>query len=237
MTRDGNFVAPNVLLEVLQHIEQYKLTVGEAIKRLPSFHKSNEKLVIRTLRKMERQSFIGSAELHKGLTYWFLQPRGCKQLRLVEHKHGPLSEMAKFRAYAILHFCCLTHQQRRRLTENDFQQRLPEFNRPGLPSTYYFDQSGQGRLGFIRVDCAYAGRWDRIIQTIHEDVESHLRRLPWLQLINAGRFDYTLLTALPEKASRIRTSLNATRLANVNVQVIAVPTLMPLICIPWKELR
>ena len=108
--------------------------------------------------------------------------------------------------------------------------RLPDFDRPGLPDMYYFEAFGSGRIGIARVDAGHRGRWDRIVQTLRDDIDAHLRRPAWRRLITAGRFEFTLLTVLPEKADRIRESLarypDARR---ASVQVLALPELLPFI--------
>jgi len=220
----------DVITEVLQHIHRYRLTVLEAVEQLPVFTELRSQQVRRVLRKLERRALIAAAPLYRGETYWYLLPRGSQRLDLTDDRSGPLSEPAKIRAYAMLRFCCLSAQPCVRLTRHDIATRLPEFDRPGLPAMYYFEAFGLGRLGIARVDAGHRGRWDRVVQTLREDIDAHLRRPAWRRLIMAGRFEFTLLTVLPEKADRIRESLaqhpDARR---ANVQVLALPELLPLI--------
>lgn len=215
---------------VLQHINRYRLTVLEAVERLPVFAGQRPQQIHRILRQLEHRAFIAAAPLHQGVSYWYLLPAGARRLGLTDDRCGRLSEPAKIRAYALLRFCCLSENARVRLTRQDIATRLPEFDRPGLPNTYYFDGIGRGRLGIARIDAGHRGRWDRIVQTIRQDVAAHVRRPVWKQLFAAGRFELTLLTVFPEKAQRIRESLaQHPDVSLATVQVVALPELLPLI--------
>ena len=225
-----NVTTADVIIEVLRHIDRYRLTVLEALERLPVFAGLRSQQIRRVLRRLECRALIASAPLHRGVTYWYLLPQGTQRLGLPEDRSGSLSEPAKIRAYAMLRFCCLSAKPRVRLTRQDIATRLPEFDRPGLPSLYYFESSGSGRLGITRIDAGYRGRWDRVVQTLRDDIEAHLRRPAWRQLIMAGRFEFTLLTVLPEKADRIRESLaQHSDASRASVQVVAMPELLPFI--------
>lgn len=102
--------------------------------------------------------------------------------------------------------------------------------RPGLPEGYYFDPQGSGRLGLARVDAGRRGRWDRVVQSLREDIDDHLHQVGFRKLIQAGRFEITLLTVLGQKARRIVESLSQYRdTVRVPLQVVALPELLPLI--------
>ena len=220
----------NMITEVLQHIDRYRLTVLEALQRLPVFSELRSQQVRRILRKLERRALIAAAPLHRGVLYWYMLPKGSQRLGLADDRSGPLSEPAKIRAYALLRFCWLSEKPRVRLTRGDIATRLPEFDRPGLPSLYYFEASGSGVLGIARVDAGHRGRWYRIVQTLRDDIDAHLRGPAWRRLITAGRFEFTLLTVFPEKAERIRETLaQHPDVGRAKVQVIALPELLPFI--------
>ena len=229
----GQATTADVIVAVLQHIDRYRLTVLEALERLPVFAGLRTQQVRRVRRKLERRALIAAAPLHRGVLYWYILPRGSHRLGLTDDRSGPLSEPAKIRAYALLRFCCLSEKPRVRLTHEDIATRLPEFDRPGLPSLYYFESCSSGLLGITRVDAGHRGRWDRIVQTVREDIDAHLRRPAWRRLITAGRFEFTLLTVFPEKAERIRETLaQLPDVGRAKVQVIALPELLPFITSP-----
>jgi hypothetical protein len=137
---------------VLDHLARYRLSVFAALERLPIFSPSGPRQIKDVLRECQRQSLISSAPLHHGARYWYLDVVGARRCGLPENRVGPLSEPARLRALAMLRFCCLSDRPRHRLTTGELTRGFPGLERPGLPSGYYFDPSGAGRLGLARVD-------------------------------------------------------------------------------------
>jgi hypothetical protein len=220
----------DIVAAVLQHMSRYRLTVLEALQRLSVFASVGSRRIRRLLNDCQEQQLIGAAALHHGLTYWHLQADGSRRLEPADQQHGPLSEPAKIRAYALLRFCCLSDHPRQRLTRQEIASRLPELHRHGMAGTYYFAPEGPGRLGMARIDAGHHGRWDRIIQTLREDIDAHLRRPAWRRLIEAQRFELAVLTVFPQKAERLREALaKLPHTQCIPVQLVALPELLPLV--------
>ena len=155
---------------------------------------------------------------------------GAERCGLDQRRAGPLSEPAKLRAMAILQFCCLSGSPCHRLTDEELTRSFPDVARPGLPSTYYFNPDGSGRLGLARVDAGGRGRWDRVVHSLRQDIRDHFRQPGFQRLIRAGRFEITLLTVLRQKARRVCQSLSSAPEAHrVPCRVVALPELLPLI--------
>lgn len=215
----------NILLE---HLARYRMTVPAAVASLPSTKGHGLARAKQVLRECRRQSLVDSAVLHGRSRYWFLTALGAKRCSVTVRRDGPLSETAKLRAFALLHFCCLTGRSRLRLTAEEIHQNFPDLYRPGLPTGYYYDPANSGRMGLARVDASPGGRWDRMIETLRADMTDHLRQPSFRRLVEAGRFEITLLTVFPEKADRIRTTLTQHRdLERVPVRIESVPELLP----------
>ncbi len=231
MPKNAN--AAELMQSLLEHIGRYRLTVLDGLEQLPLFGGMQAKQIRRLLWQMEHRKLVASASLYRGSTYWYLLPKGAAQLHLDTSRFGILSEQAKFRAFALLTFCCRNDKPRVRLTPQELTVYLPDCQRMGLPSTYYYDASGSGQLGFVRVDAGHHGRWDRVVQTLREDISAHLRRPAWERLVKADRFEFTVLTVFPEKAERIRETVEQNAfLRRSKVQVVALPELFPLISLP-----
>ena len=213
---------------VLDHLARYRLSVFAAVERLPVFSPCNPRQIKDVLRDCQRQSLIDAAPLHHSARYWYLNSLGAQACGLDDERVGPLSEPAKIRALAMLRFCCLSDRPRRRLTSQELVRSFPGLERPGLPSGYYFDPAGSGRLGLVRIDAGRRGRWDRIVQSVREDINDHLHQPGFRQFIQAGRFEITVLTVFRQKARRIYESV-LRHAQGVPVQVVALPELLPLI--------
>lgn len=215
---------------VLSHIARYRLSIFSAIERLPEFSPYGLRQVKETLRDCRRHGLLGCAPLHHGAAYWYLDARGAAHCGVPEERVGPLSEPAKLRALAMLRFCCLSDRPRQRISAEELTHTFKCLARPGLPSGYYFDPAGSGRLGLARVDAARRGRWDRVVQSLREDMKDHMQQPGFRQLVQAGRFEITLLTIFRQKARRVYDSLSEVRRGcPVPIEVVAIPELLPLV--------
>ena len=222
---------------ILAHIARYRLSTFTVMSQLPQFAGESPRRLRRLLRDCREAQLLSSAAFHSGSRYWFLAPAGATRCGLVESRSGPLSETAKFRAYALLLFCCLPDKPRHRLTANELSQQFSVLHRPGMPGTYYYDPTGKGSIGLARIDAGHHGRWDRVVQSVQDDISLH-RKLPgFRQLIKAHRFEITVLTVLPAKAQRTVSVLKSLpEVKQVPVHVVAQPELLPLIhSSPGKE--
>jgi len=227
MTDERNEIAISTLLE---HLARYRLTEFSVLKRLPVFADWRPRDLRRLLRDGERQRLIGSAPLHQAARYWFLERDGASRVGLPEQFSGPLSEVAKMRASAVLRYCCHSAPMRHRLTAEELKQHFPTLHRPGMPSHYYFDPQGAGTIGLLRIDAGQRGRWDRSIQTLRQDISSHVLCDGFRQLALTGRFRITLVTVHPRKANRLSEALKQHRdVQRIPVEVMAMPELLPLV--------
>jgi hypothetical protein len=215
---------------VLQHIARYRLTVFAVLEQLPELGDFGPRHVRYALRACERQGYVCSATLHGGAKYWCLDRRGAEHCGLGDDRIGHFSEPAKLRAAALLRFCCLSDRPRHLLLPSDIEHSFPSLYRDGMPSGYYFDPKGPGRLGLARVDLGRRGRWDRVIQSLRQDITQHWHRPGFRDFIQAGRFELTVLTVFRQKAQRLQTALSKLRDAQrLPMRVVAIPELLPLV--------
>ncbi len=222
---------------ILHHLGHHRLSVIDALKQLPVFVSWRTRRIKALLRTCERRALISMSWLHQGVRCWCLAPAGAAHCGLPTERSGKLSEAAKLRAFAMLHFCCLGSEPRRRLSTAELIRAFPHLPAVGLPNGYYFDPTGSGRLGLARLDAHRQGRWDRSLQCLREDIDRHWQEPGFRRLIQAGCFEITLLTVFPEKASRISAALAEHRDASrIPVRCLALPALLPLITsLPRKE--
>jgi hypothetical protein len=222
---------------VIAHVARYRLTVREALVALPGLSDLDTWGQRKLLSELEKSGLLAAAALHLGNRYYYLTRRAAERLGLAADRHGPLSESAKLRHYALLAFCCLRDSRRERLTAIELQQHFPQLYRDGMPGTYYIELTpGVRRLGLARIDAGHVGRWDRILQTCREDFHSHQLQPGFRKLIQAGQFEITILTPFQCKAERLRDALLATpQTQRLPVQAVALPELLPLIA-PQRHL-
>jgi len=238
MTEHRNpFDSEQATVAVTSHLARYRLTVPRVIARLPQFATMSPREAARLLRALQNQHLLGSAMLWQGQPYWHLTATGAQHCGIANARIGPHSEPAKIRAYAMLRFCCLAKTPRHLLTAMELDRHFPGLGRQGLPSGYFFDPQGEGRLGLLRVDAGHRGRWDRVVASLREDISNHVRQNGFLKLVQARRFYIVLLTVLPQKARRVTEALAAyPDSQRIEVLCFPMPDLLPLITsIPRKE--
>ena len=224
---------------LFQQLVRDRLLTEGIVEQLPGFETWRKRRIHALLRRFRREGLLLSPPLHHGERYWCLSRRGAERCGLAAARGGPLSEPAKLRAYALLRFCWCSEQRRSRLTLEDLARTVPGLSPSGHPHGYYFDPADGGRIGLARLDAHRLGRWDRSIERLRVDISRHWREPGFSRLIQARRFEITLLTVFPEKAERIAAALgehaDARRLP---VRCVALPELLPLVSgLRRKEVR
>lgn len=218
------------LTAVLQQIARYRLAVFASLRTERVFADVGPRATKQVLRDAQQRGWIASATLHHQARYWRLTAAGAAEIGVTSPRSEPLSEPAKLRAYALLAFCRLSDRPRVRLTADELNRHFPDPLRDGMPTGYYLAPQGPGCLGLARVDAGRRGRWDRIVESLREDIDAHCRLTGFRPLIASGRFELTVLTVFPQKARRIQAALAAHRDAQrIRVQAVALPQLLPLL--------
>jgi hypothetical protein len=67
---------------VVNHLARYRLTVFSALEQLPSFLACRPRQIKDVLRACQRKLLIGSAPLHHGAKYWYLEVHGAQSKNL-----------------------------------------------------------------------------------------------------------------------------------------------------------
>jgi hypothetical protein len=214
---------------VLHHVARYRLTVPEAVQHLAACRGRSRGDVLRTLSRLETQRRLTSVWLYAGRR-GYVAKDDKKQAPSQRAPASGLSETAKVRHFAMLAFCCLGSAPRQRLTRAELVARIDGLKSPDCTSPYYAEAD---RIGFLRVDAGGHGRWDRILAKSLEDARDHTREPVWRPWIDAGRFEITIVTALPQKAERLCRAMAALDQAPpVPVRITALPELLYLIAPP-----
>jgi len=221
---------------ILRHVNRYAITVTEAVAHLPLFHGSAEQAE-HSLRTLVTDQKLHTTWLYRGRRCYFRtigrQPAAdCPETRWCDEPNR-LSEETKIRHFAMLSFCCLASRQRIRLTTHELARLMPERNAGHLAGQYYFHPSSPAVFGFLRVDMGGIGRWDRILSKCLDDARGHAYSPHWKPFIEAGQFEITLATSLPQKAERlVRALQDLSSPPGVPIRIAAMPELMNLISPP-----
>lgn len=214
------------------------MTVISVIEQLTGFRELSRRVLREELQQLCRSGILGAAPLYRNVRYYYLHGAGHQAGDGTDgtaSRHvGPLSEVAKIRNFAMLSFCCLSEQRRQRLTAEDIQRYVPDLYRIGMPSSYYVEADGpQSRLGFLRVDTGGHSRWDRILAKAREDIRTHSLFQSISEFVDRGLFEVSIVTALPQKAARLRQAIDEWPAKQQSlIRVAACPELINLIAPP-----
>lgn len=224
---------------LLRQLIRDRLLTEAVIEDLPEFEGWSPRRIRGLLRRGRREGLLLSPPLHHGERYWCLSVAAAERLGLPAARGGALSESAKLRAYALLRFCWFGERRRTRLTFEELDRTVPNPTSSGHPHGYYFDPTDGGRIGLARLDAHRLGRWDRSIERLRSDVSRHCRHRGFARLIEARRFEITLLTVFPEKAERIASALaEHSDARRTPIRCVAIPELLPLVSgLTRKEAR
>ncbi len=218
------------LRAILLHIHRYRIGTFASFQQLAVLRACGPRAVKKVLRGIEQRSLIGSSWLDATRRYWFLTPRGIEKLGLTAVRSGPLSPDARIRAAGTLFFCMLGSRRRHLLTLTELRQRFGTEATIGLPSGYYLEPGDTNKFGLVRIDGGHSGRWDRIVESIREDIARQWRVRPLRPLIQSGAFEITIVTATPQKAQRLDEAIKtASDLSRVTVRVAVCQELVPVI--------
>lgn len=170
------------------------------------------------LTRLSNNRVIKSANLYEGHPFYFRDGEKC-------------SESTKVRSYAMLAVCTANGSQRMRLTRSEFARYFPDVCRPGLPMNYYIDLTTQRPvLGFIRIDRGGHCRWDRIVAKTLDDARKHRLEPAFERFTQRQALEIRIVTALPQKADRIRRALiDHPNPSGIPIQISVLPELINLI--------
>ena len=183
----------------------------------------NTRVARRTLVELVRDKELIETPLYRNRSCFFArEPKGETE---------DFSEAGKIRAYAILAVCASSSANRTRVTRQEFQNYFPETYRPGLPMNYYVELGSRDPvLGFVRLDRGGPGRWDRLVAKALNDARRHRLEPAFERFIEKNALEIRVVTALPQKADRLRRALTEkVSRANIPIHVSVVPELINLI--------
>ncbi len=219
-------------LRILEHLCRYRLLPADEVSRLHGLQ--DLRRAETAIARLVRSRLIGSDALYGDKTYYHLAPAAAHPSAggdsvFPSHWLGPIPEKAKLIHYAVFAFCLMGASCRHLLTRPELEQHLPGLKDHRLPLNYYVElNDDQPRLGFIRVDTGGRGRWDRIVARALDDWRDHEARACFRPFVAQGQFEIAVLTALPQKAERIRDAV-ARAGSPMSIRVCAIPQLLAIL--------
>jgi len=210
---------------VLQHVARYRLTTPEILAPTGLLPNTERRTAERVLKRLAQEEWLVASDLIPEApaperTCYQLTPRAAEQIGQTAEFAAPLARETRIECWAIATFCCGGDVFRQLFTKQEFQQKFQQLWFPGQPVRYYLepDPTGPARLAFLKVDADGAGRWDRLIDSCarflrqrtdfdHVAAEQRPQVAAFRQLVQKDQFQFTVLTALPEKQRAIELEL------------------------------
>lgn len=228
--------ADDLRQRVLEHVVRYRLATPGVLAELSDLRGLGRQRRRAFLHELCCQQLLGRASLFGNRWYFHLHA----QLRSLPGviptdllPVGPLSERAKLRCFAMEQFCCCSTGRRtcKRLTHSELERHFAGHVQAGQPVNYYLDRSDPvPRMGVIRIDAGGRGRWDRVLAKCRQALDAHAMHPGFRELLQAGQFELTLITALPHKALRLQESVAQWNdWYGQRLRIVAVPDLVQLI--------
>lgn len=240
---------------VLTHVARYRLTTPEILAPTGLLPNTEPRTAERVLKRLAQEEWLVAGELIPETpaperTCYQLTPRAAEQIGQTAEFASPLARAARIECWTIATFCCCGDVFRQLFTKHEFQQKFQQLWFPGQPVRYYLepDPTGPARLAFLKVDADGVGRWDRLIDscarflrqrtdTEHVAAGHRPQVAAFRQLLQKGQFQFTVLTALPDKQRAIELELERRVAAGESVPPMRVHVIAGLFELLFPALR
>jgi hypothetical protein len=219
-------------IAILEHVARYRLTTARILSAALNL---DEDATADVLRQLSDSGALVAGSLTPGsdTVCYQLTPWAAEQLGYDAVFAKPLLRDARIECFAIAQFCCCGDQFRQLYTKTEFVEKFHALWHRGQPVRYYLEPSANDRprLAFLKVDSHGAGQWDRIIDScarfLHQRIDVRRAKhefrsqvAAFAELIRQGRFQFSILTALPEKQRAIEIELDRRQGAGLTVPPI-----------------
>ena len=235
---------------ILEHVARYRLTVPRAMAGMKLLGNSDLAAAEAKLRELVSSGWLNKAPLVAGdsdrPSYFYLSVRAAAHLGQDLAWAQPIKRDMRIECFARVAFCCEGKKFRQAFTKAEFTRQFAHLWFPGQPVQYYLEPADKrhARLAFLKVDRDGEGRWDRLIDScsrflkqrtcpraVAPQYQDHVSA--FAKLVARDQFQFTVLTALPDKKHAIEIELERRQLAGKPappIDVHVVDGLFELLC-------
>lgn len=245
-------ITNEVRSRVFDHIGRYRIAVPSLIASTEVFSGASMKTVKECLQTFVEEGTLKSSllrpESKKSEPYYFYSARTAAKLGFDLQWSQPLQREHRADYFAAASFCCGSDVFREVMTKKEFSERFANLWFPGQPVRYYLEpvENQAVRLSYVKVDTNSEGHWGRLIDGCfrflnkrtdarHAPPEHRQKIENYAVLLRQNLFQFTVLTALPEKKRAIELELERRRTLGepvVPMQVHVIPGLFELLFPP-----
>lgn len=212
---------------ILRHVLRYRLTTPR-ILACSGILEISEAATADRLQRLVSLGLLASAPLITGYDepkYFHLTETAALSLGQGAAVAEPLKVDARAEWFAVATFCCCGDTVRELFTKEEFQTQFKHLWFVGQPVRYYLEPGDDGvvRLAFIKVDTGGPGQWERLIDSCQHFLRQRItpekvakvfrdKVSAYAAMLEQGRFQISVLTALPDKQRAIALELERRRL-------------------------
>lgn len=189
----------------LEHLKLYRVSTDEVIRRVcaPDLESSGVESFLRRMGAAAgRKPLITRQPLYGRCSGWRLTRAGAKHVGAPREIARPLGPQARMDRLALLWFIHAPQADRTLIPSAELRQQFA-LTAHRLPRQHFYLEENQGvtQLGFIVVD--HGGQVRRVVRKANEVLARFLKHGWFDDLIAAGRFKVTIVTATPSKRGAI----------------------------------
>ncbi len=222
-------------MAILEHVARYRLTTPAILSSVMDWEDDVASAALEQLAGLQALVPCPLTPAGDSAVCYQLTPWTAQQLGYDPAFARPLLPDARIECFAIAQFCCCGDVFRHLYMKAEFTEKYRAIWYPGQPVRYYLEpnESNRPRLAFLKVDGHGSGQWDRLIDScarfLHQRIdvrrvrgEYHSQAKAFAELVRQGRFQFSVLTALPEKQRSIEIELDRRQGAGLTVPPISV---------------
>ncbi len=220
---------------ILEHVARYRLTTTAILSAALNLEVDASAVALQQLTEAGALVCGTLTPKDDSSGCYQLTPWAAEQLGYDPVFARPLKRDARIECFAIAQFCCGGDVFRQLYTKAEFIEKFRALWHQGQPVRYYLEPTGSDhpRLAFLKVDAHGTGQWDRLIDACakflhkridvrHANPEFRSQVAAFADLVRRGRFQISILTALPEKQRAIAVELDRRQGAGLTVPPIGV---------------
>ena len=235
---------------ILEHVARYHLTTATILSSALNLDEGDAGTALQRLTEAGALVSTLLAPEGEAIVCYQLTPWAAQQLGYDAAFARPLAREARLECFAIAQFCCGGDVFRQLYTKTEFIEKFRAIWHRGQPVRYYLEpsESDRPRLAFLKVDTHGTGQWDRLIDACtkflhkridvpHANPAFRSQVAAFAELVRQGRFQFSILTALPEKQRAIEIELDRRQGAGLSVPpicVYVVPGLWEIMALRWS---
>lgn len=226
---------------VMEHVERYRLTTRCGWRGAQELAGIDQNRIARAVRRLTTKKLLRRGILYGSIHYFELAPAGAELLGLSPRRSTPLSEPARYRAFAQLLFGATGGKRRQLLNSAELETLARDavsgtkLSVTGLPWGIFRDTGDVTQLSVLLVDRSTKMKVRHLGHHLRRSIIT-LSRHPFIgRKIETDTFTFAVITPSVRRGVRISQRIaRYEEVEHVNVSLMVAAGLLPLWRVPQK---